>query len=186
MVPTLNCLFCGSFLFVISAMPFLIRYIHGNTASAGNMNTKFREFWTKYVESNNNNNNKQDNNIDAAHNTNTPTRVRAVISKRQLQTKIQTISSRSYNADLGRMCYTVNDDVIGKYNITNIRLGGGLPELESDVPMREERTLIEEEEEAGAKHVVGEVDEGESMEINWWRSVGISSPEFIRVLSFYP
>jgi len=95
-------------------MPLLIRFLHGNTNGLERMNAAFREYWSRYV--------KQTYDSDT---------VRSVISKRQLERKIQTIATRVMNNELGKMCYVVNKEVIESYKINDLKLGGGLPELKS-------------------------------------------------------
>ena len=103
-------------------MPFLLQYIHGSSRRLREMVIEFKQFWRKY---------SREKNLS----------VRFDISKRQLTNKIQSVSSRSYNNYLGKICYTVKDIVLQNYKLVDLKLGLGLPasdEIFSDVPIREE------------------------------------------------
>lgn len=94
-------------------MPFLLRLVHGNSSSLTKMSVSFQRFWVDYIKQNN-------------------MKVRSLVSKRQLEKKIQSISSRSMNNELGKICYTVKDDVLTAYELADLKLGTGLPRLEEN------------------------------------------------------
>ena len=58
--------------------------------------------------------------------------VRSTVSKRQLEKKIQSISIRAPNSELGKICYTVKKDILAKYELVDLKLGTGLPDLSKE------------------------------------------------------
>ena len=81
-------------------MPFLIKFLHGNADGLKKLVPIFRSFWSHHVKLN-------------------ELQCRSNISKRQLLKKIQEITSRNYNEKLGKVCYTVNEHILQKYELEN-------------------------------------------------------------------
>jgi len=93
------------------AMPILIKYIHGNTATLPTLMLKFREYWSSYAKNSG---------------------IRNNISKRQLERKIHSIASRTGVKEGGKTFYVVKDDVISKYGLpSDLQYDIGLPELKT-------------------------------------------------------
>jgi len=89
-------------------MVFLLKLVHGNSTSVRQMIVEFKTYWCEYVKIN-----KLEN-------------VRTNISKKQLIIKIQNIASKGNNQQLGKLCYTVNTDILEKYGVADLELASGL------------------------------------------------------------
>jgi len=89
-------------------MPLLLTLLHGNQSGMPKMMTEFQSYWMEYTK------------------TNQMTDIRSTISKRQLEKKIQSIASKAHNATLGKICYSVNPDVLTQYGMVGLELGSGL------------------------------------------------------------
>ena len=96
-------------------MPFLIKLVHGNLTGIGKMSSAFKRFWAQYAKEND-------------------LQVRSIVSKRQLDKKIQSISTRAHSSELGKICYMVNANVLAAYELSDLKLGTGLPQLNSETP----------------------------------------------------
>ena len=90
-------------------MVLLLKLVHGNSTSVKQMIAEFKTYWCEYVQLNN-----------------LAEVVRATISKTQLIKKIQTIATKGNNTQLGKLCYTVNSDILEKYGVADLELGSGL------------------------------------------------------------
>ena len=106
-------------------MVFLLKLVHGNSTSVRQMIAEFKTYWCQYVEINK----LKD--------------VRATISKKQLIKKIQNIASKGNNPQLGKLCYTVNTDILEKYGVPDLELASGLI-----YPVPEEDFLVSSSKEA--------------------------------------
>jgi len=102
------------------AMPFLIKIIHGSSSNVNQIMETFQQYWAQYVK-----------NMNLSF--------RSVVSKKQLRKKLQSIATRCHNKELGKICYTVNDEILEIYELKNtIKLGEGLPPLtESEIIVNE-------------------------------------------------
>ena len=89
-------------------MVFLLKLVHGNSTSVRQMIVEFKTYWCEYVKIN-----KLEN-------------VRTNISKKQLIKKIQNIASKGNNQQLGKLCYTVNTEILEKYDVPDLELASGL------------------------------------------------------------
>lgn len=89
-------------------MVFLLKLVHGNSTSVRQMIAEFKTYWSDYVK------------INELEN------VRSNISKKQLIKKIQNIASKGNNQQLGKLCYTVNTDILEKYGLPDLELASGL------------------------------------------------------------
>lgn len=89
-------------------MVFLLKLVHGNSTSVRQMIAEFKTYWCQYVK------------INELQN------VRSNISKKQLIKKIQNIASKGNNQQLGKLCYTVNTDILAKYGVPDLELASGL------------------------------------------------------------
>jgi len=90
------------------AMPLLLKLVHGNATSIGKMIQEFQTYWVEYVK------------INGLDN------LRKTISKKQCIKKMKEIATKGPNEKLGKICYTVNVDILEKYGIADLELGCGL------------------------------------------------------------
>ena len=104
------------------AMPFLIKYVHGNTKGLPKLCKGFREFWPAYTSK-------------------CRPDIRGLISKRQLEFKIKTIASFGMLPGQPKQGYLVSQDVLDKYGLTDITLGMGLPDIDS---LEEAPSMVED------------------------------------------
>ena len=107
-------------------MPLLLKLVHGNATSIGKMIQEFQTYWIEYVKING---------LD---------HLRKTISKKQCIKKMKEIATKGPNEKLGKICYTVNADVLEKYGIADLELGCGLT-----YPVPKETVLSNETKENG-------------------------------------
>ncbi|XP_057303020.1 chromatin assembly factor 1 subunit A-B-like isoform X2 [Hydractinia symbiolongicarpus] len=101
------------------AIPFLLKLLHGSTTGIKKMWKTFQTFWISYIKEND-------------------LELRTTISRTQFVKTVNEVASRCQN-DKRENRYVVNIDILSKYDMKDLMLGGGLPLLKSQAEKLEKK-----------------------------------------------
>ena len=101
---------------LLLAIPFLIKFLHGNADGLTKLIPSFKKFWVKYVQQN-------------------KLPCRTDISKRQMTKKnSRNLLQENIMIKSGKVCYTVNEIILAKYKLKGkVTLGDNISILDNSI-----------------------------------------------------